>query len=82
MLNKFLNDNKSLFYFLFRVIVGAMFLLHGAQKFGLLDGAFKFPAEGLMVLAAFIEFFGGLAILLGTFVEISSALGGVTMIAA
>ena len=54
-----------------RILIGFMFLQHGAQKlFGLLGGfggqeGATAPLLSLMGFAGILEFFGGLAILLG-----------------
>ena len=58
-----------------RILVGFMFLLHGAQKlFGLLGGfggqeGATAPLFSMMGFAGILEFFGGLAILLGLFTQ-------------
>lgn len=58
-----------------RILVGFMFLLHGAQKlFGLLGGfggqeGGTAPLFSMMGFAGILEFFGGLAILLGLFTQ-------------
>ena len=58
-----------------RILVGFMFLEHGAQKlFGLLGGfggqeGATAPLFSLMGFAGILEFFGGLAILLGLFTQ-------------
>ena len=58
-----------------RVLTGFMFLEHGAQKlFGLLGGfggqeGATAPLFSLMGFAGILEFFGGLAILLGLFTQ-------------
>ena len=58
-----------------RILVGFMFLQHGAQKlFGLLGGfggqeGATAPLLSLMGFAGILEFFGGLAILLGLFTQ-------------
>ena len=65
MTTKFLKENADYFYFAFRVLVGLMFIQHGAQKlFGAFGGV---TGEGSTVqlfslfgLAGVIEFFGGL----------------------
>ena len=58
-----------------RILIGFMFLQHGAQKlFGLLGGfggqeGATAPLLSLMGFAGILEFFGGLAILLGLFTQ-------------
>ena len=80
MLNKFLNDNKAILYALFRIVVGLLFLLHGAQKFGLLSGGFGVPSDGLMALAGIIELVVGILIILGIRTEDASVVGAIEMI--
>jgi putative oxidoreductase len=66
-------------YFVFRVLVGFGFLMHG---YGKLFGAKAAPLFSLMGLAGIIEFFGGLLIVLGLFTTISAILGALTMFVA
>jgi len=54
-------------YALFRIVLGALFAMHGAQKlFGVLGGQ-QMTGNPLMLAAGIIEFFGGLMIALGVF---------------
>jgi putative oxidoreductase len=70
------------FYFLFRVLVGLMFAIHGAQKlFGAFGGS-KVDLISLMGLAGIIEFFGGLMILLGLWVSFVAFIGALEMLVA
>lgn len=81
MLNKF----QEYFYFVFRVVVGVLFLQHGGQKlFGWFGGLGGNPVElvSLMGLAGVIEFFGGLAIILGLFTRLTTAIAAIEMIIA
>jgi putative oxidoreductase len=69
---KFLKSFEGPIYSLARIVVGFLFLQHGAQKlFGVLGGAGGSgePAAlfSLMGLAGVIEFFAGLLIMLGWF---------------
>ena len=79
----FLKGNTDYFYFAFRVLVGLMFMQHGAQK---LFGAFGGNAVGtyfsLFGLAGFIEFFGGLLIAFGLLTRLAAFLGMCVMIGA
>jgi len=77
------------FYFVFRVLVGLMLCLHGAQKFGIF-GNMTVPgfagAMGLPIALAYavatIELIGGLAILLGLYTRLAALLGSFVMIGA
>ena len=77
--------NKDYFYFVFRVLVGLLFMQHGLQKmFGLFEGpgipgfagflsTLGFPAPIFFsYVAASIELFGGLAIALGLFARLTA----------
>ena len=76
---------KDYFYFVFRVLVGLLFMQHGLQKmFGLFEGpgipgfagflsTLGFPAPIFFsYVAASIELFGGLAIALGLFARLAA----------
>lgn len=82
MLNKFLDENKAQLYAIFRIVIGLLFAIHGAMKFGLIGGTFGLPEDPLMLIAGIVELFGGIAILLGTYVQVSSVLGAIVMIGA
>jgi len=92
-LKKFLTKNSAdNIYVVFRVLVGLLFFMHGAQKlFGMFGGpgltgfsgflaSMGFPAAGFLgVFVGGIEFFGGLAIVIGLFTRLSALLGALTM---
>lgn len=70
-------------YALFRIVVGLMFVQHGAQKlFGWFGGKAVESLASLMGVAGLIEFAAGLAIALGFFSRLASLGGMVVMIGA
>lgn len=80
-LNKKSNFKNGLF-FVFRVVVGLLFMQHGTQKlFGLLGGQAA-PLFSLMGLAGVIEFFGGLFLVVGLFTQWVALLSAFEMLAA
>ena len=77
-------------YVVARILVGLMFSLHGAQKFGLLNdgtsvagfsGAFGFPLW-LGGLVALTELLVGICLVLGLFVRWAAVIGGIVMVCA
>jgi len=79
----------SVFYMIARVLVGLMFFLHGAQKFGIwgdgnitgLAGALGLPVAVAGALAT-VELAGGVAILAGAFTRLAALGGGVIVLVA
>lgn len=73
MLNNMQGNFQSITLNLLRIVSGFLFMPHGAQKlFGLFGGfggtpGATAPIFSLMGFAGVLEFFGGLAILLGIF---------------
>ena len=79
----FLKSNDDKFYFAFRVLIGSIFSMHGAQKlFGAFGGTAVESYISLFGLAGFIEFFGGLMIVFGLFTRLAAFLGACVMIGA
>ena len=72
--------HEDILYFLFRVMVGFLFMQHGLQKLGLLSGEFR--VEGFMRFIGVCELAGGLAILLGVLVRLVAVLGTIQLIGA
>ena len=79
MLNKLVDQYKSEMYFVFRVLVGYMFALHGAAKLGLLGGS---TMTGLMLFVGIIELVVGIAVLLGAYVDCAAVIGAAVMLVA
>lgn len=86
-----MRTNKDIGLTLLRIVVGVIFLAHGYQKLfvwgiGGVTGAFTqmgIPAPHLSAyLAAFAEFFGGAALLLGLFTRLAAIPVAITMIVA
>ena len=71
-------------YFVFRLLVGLMFFMHGAGKlFGWFGGpGFGFGGEPLMVLAGVLEFLIGLAIVFGLWTRLAAFGGAIVMLVA
>jgi len=84
----FIESNVELGMFIVRVVVGSVFLFHGADKFGLFGGAGLPGYIGWLAgigiptwlgyASAFLEFFSGLFLVLGFATELA-ALGGIIM---
>ena len=67
-------------YVLFRILVGFLFLEHGLQKLGILEGSFQI--SGFMGFIGLCELAGGLAILFGIWTRLVALLGTVLLIGA
>lgn len=82
IVDKLIKKNDKYLYFIFRVVIGFMFLQHGAQKlFGLLGGQ-QVELVSLYGLAGVIEFSAGLFIAVGLFTQISAIIGGLEILTA
>ncbi|MEK6839443.1 MAG: DoxX family protein [Nanoarchaeota archaeon] len=77
----FMNEHGGYFYFIFRVIVGLLFLLHGAQKFGVFGG--DVVAFGtLFWFAGAIELIVGTLVVVGLLTRWAALVGAVEMLVA
>jgi len=77
-----LDKHSDKLFVAFRVLVGLLFVQHGAQKlFGMLGGQ-SAPLMSMFGLAGVIEFFGGLAIAVGLFTRLASTITALEMVAA
>ena len=81
-IGKITGKHQDKLYLVFRVLVGFLFLQHGGQKlFGWFGGNVA-SLTSLMGVAGIIEFFGGLAILLGLFSRLAALIAGLEMLTA
>ena len=81
MVQEWLKKNSEKFYFVFRVLFGLLFLLHGLQKVsGILAG--KMQLFSLMGLAGVIELVGGALVLVGLFTTYVALVSAVEMLVA
>lgn len=67
-------------YVVFRVLVGLLFLQHGLDKLGLLDG--QFAVNGFMGFVGLCELLGGIAIVAGVWTRLVALLGTILLIGA
>lgn len=81
MLKKFLNKNQDNLFFVFRILVGLIFLLHGWMKVpGIMNG--NIGMGSLFFYAGIIEVFGGIMIILGLFTSVVATIAAVEMLVA
>ncbi len=67
-MNELLNNLSPKILSILRAITGFLFLWHGSQKlFNLPASASGGASDGFMIFAGFLEFFGGILILVGLF---------------
>jgi putative oxidoreductase len=70
-------------YATFRILIGTLFMFHGAQKlFGAFTDKAAQPLFSLMGLAGIIEFFGGILIAVGLFTATAALFSAATMLSA
>lgn len=81
MIEKILKKSGNQLYFVFRVLVGLLFFLHGAQKFGLLGGD-AVSAWSLFGAAGIIELVAGAMIVLGLLTQWVALIAAVEMLVA
>lgn len=72
--------HADLLYFFFRVLTGFLFLSHGLQKVGLLEG--EFAVRGFIGFVGICELAGGLALILGLWTRLVAVLGTVLLLGA
>ena len=80
---KYAEKYKDYLYLVFRVLVGGLFFIHGAQKlFGWFGGNKVAALTSLMGVAGAVEFFGGLLVVLGLFTRLAALVSAVQMLVA
>lgn len=79
MVTKHLKQNAEKLYFVFRVLVGLLFFLHGWMKVTAIFSG-EMTAWSLMGLAALIETVGGVFLILGFIVRWTALIAAVEMI--
>ncbi|ALM10464.1 MAG TPA: DoxX family protein [Candidatus Peribacter riflensis] len=70
----------NVLYLLFRILVGFLFLQHGLQKLGLLEG--QFAINGFMGFVGMCELAGGIALVAGFWTRLVAVLGTILLIGA
>ena len=81
MVKEFLESKSDYFYFVFRIIVGILFLLHGLQKVsGIFNG--KIAIVSLFGLAAVIETAGSILLIIGLFTRYVALITAIEMLVA
>ena len=80
-MKEYVEKYQSYFYFVFRVLVGLLFLGHGLQKFGVFGGN-AMPLASLMGVAGVIEIVAGVAITVGLFTRSLALISAVQMLVA
>ncbi len=81
MLKNFFEKNSDYFFFVFRVLVGLLFLLHGWMKVpGIMDGSIAFGS--LFFFAGIIEVFGGIMLIIGLFTRAVAFITAIEMVIA
>lgn len=78
IVEKYTNKFNDSFYFIFRILIGVMFFMHGLQKFG--NGIPD--VTSLMGMAGILEVIIGPLIVLGLFTRLAALVGAVEMLVA
>jgi putative oxidoreductase len=70
----------KLSFFIFRILIGTLFFLHGAQKIEFLGGST--PTSWLISVAGYMEIIIGALVVLGLFTQIAAIAGALLMFVA
>ncbi|MFA5857021.1 MAG: DoxX family protein [Candidatus Pacearchaeota archaeon] len=78
-LSKLLEKNQDIPYFVFRILIGLFFLLHGVAKYSFVMSG---EAKALIIAAFVLEIVIGAMIILGLFTRYASIVGALEMLVA
>ncbi len=81
ILSKYTSKLENGFYFLFRLLIGGLFLMHGLQKFGVYGGQ-AVQLSSMMGAAGILEVIIGPLVILGLFTRLAALVGAVEMLVA
>ena len=83
VMGKFFEKNQDYLFFVFRIIVGVLFMVHGLQKiFGILGAKGAATAFSLFWFAGIIEITVGMLLVIGLLTRIAAIIGVIEMIVA
>jgi len=80
LFGKIAQRHAEFLYFFFRVLTGFLFLGHGLQKLGLLEGTFA--VQGFIGFIGICELAGGIALMIGLWTRLVALLGTMLLIGA
>lgn len=72
--------NADTYYLAFRLLTGLLFLQHGLQKIGVLDGTLS--VQGFIGFIGICELAGGIAIVIGLWTRLVAVLGSILLLGA
>ena len=82
IIGKLVGDRKETFYLAFRVLIGALFMQHGAQKIFGAFGADPAAMFSMFWIGGLVELVGGAAIAIGLLTRLAALLSAIEMAAA
>lgn len=79
MIGKLVSDRKEMFYLVFRVLIGGLFMQHGAQKILGAFGADPAAMFSMFWIGGLVELVGGAAIAVGLLTRLAALLSAIEM---